>query len=221
MASLRTLQTPRTAHYIQRGTPSTAATLWIVLHGYGQRAADFIQPFEAVRHPQGDAKGDAACIVAPEALSRFYTDDPHDSVGASWMTSAHRTHEIRDYVAYLNRLHAALMREGTAPSTHVLGFSQGAATACRWIAQTPAPVDRLTLWAGRVPPDLDLDAYAGSFRALDLTLVRGTRDALVDAEAWAGLRARLHAHDIEFSTRTFEGGHRLHRDTLRALAASN
>ncbi|MGM0704823.1 MAG: alpha/beta hydrolase [Bacteroidota bacterium] len=213
MASIRTLQTSRTAHYIQRGTLSTAGTLWIVLHGYGQRAADFIQPFEAIRR-------DTTCIVAPEALSRFYTDGTHGDIGASWMTSAHRTHEIRDYTAYLNRLHAALIREGAPDTTHVLGFSQGAATACRWVARTPASVDRLTLWAGRVPPDLDLEVHAPTFRTLDLTLVRGTDDPYISANAWMQMRDRLGTHDIDFDTQTFEGGHRLHTDTLHTLAAS-
>lgn len=214
MASSRTLQTPRTAHYVQHGTPATAHTLWMVLHGYGQRAADFIQPFEKV------VQGDATSVVAPEALSRFYTDDTHGDIGASWMTSAHRTHEIRDYIAYLNRLHAALLRQGDPNATHVLGFSQGAATACRWVARTPASVDRLTLWAGRVPPDLDLEVHAPTFRTLHLTLVRGTDDPYISTDAWTQLHDRLHAHDIDFDTHTFEGGHRLHTDTLRALAVS-
>lgn len=213
MASVRTLQTPRTAHYVQRGTLATSDTLWIVLHGYGQRAADFIQPFAAIQ-------GDATCIVAPEALSRFYTDGTDGDIGASWMTSAHRTHEIRDYIAYLNRLHAVLCRNAAPEHTHVLGFSQGAATACRWIAQTSATIDRLTLWAGRVPPDLSLKAYADSFRTLDLTLVRGTRDPFINAEAWTALHERLETCDIGYTAHTFEGAHRLHTDTLRTLAAA-
>jgi len=213
MASVRTLQTPRTAHYVQRGTPAIAQDLWIVLHGYGQRAADFIQPFEAIQ-------GDTTCIVAPEALSRFYREGTHGDIGASWMTSAHRTHEIRDYEVYLNRLHAALIREGAPSHTHVLGFSQGAATACRWVAQTPTTIDRLTLWAGGVPPDLNLKAYAPPFRALDLTLVRGSRDPFIDADQWDALRERLQTHGIDYTTHTFEGAHRLHTDTLRTLAAA-
>lgn len=214
MATVHTLQTPRTAHYAQHGDPATARTLWIVLHGYGQRAGGFIRPFERA------FPGDDACVVAPEALSRFYTDDAHTDVGASWMTRAHRTHEIRDYIAYLNRLHAALIRAGAPPRTHVLGFSQGAATACRWVAQTPAAVDRLTLWGGSVPPDLDLGVHADVFRGLDLALVRGDRDPFVSAADWRALHERLHDHRIRFDAHTFEGTHRLHTDTLQALASS-
>jgi dienelactone hydrolase len=81
-------------------------------------------------------------VVAPEALSRFYVDRGEPAagtparVGATWMTREDREAEIADYVRYLDRaLDAAAGRPGAAaPALGVLGFSQGAATACRWAA---------------------------------------------------------------------------------------
>ncbi|MES3629813.1 MAG: hypothetical protein PPP56_06575 [Longimonas sp.] len=210
--SSHSIRTPRTAHYVQYGAPAAAHTLWIVLHGYGQRAADFIKPFQAIQE-------DAVCVVAPEGLSRFYTKGMQGSVGASWMTSAGRLDEIRDYLAYLNRLHASLCSNGGPRRTHVLGFSQGAATACRWVARTSAPVDRLTLWSGGMPPDIDLATHSGVFRQLDISLVLGTDDSYIEMSEREALARRLHEHDIEATSYTFDGGHRLHTDTLQKLAS--
>jgi hypothetical protein len=63
--------------------------VWIVCHGYGQLAADFLAAFQVI------AAADRL-LVAPEALNRFYpgvTTGPHgpDSpVAATWMTREDR-----------------------------------------------------------------------------------------------------------------------------------
>ena len=90
--------------------------------------------------PSTTARGS---IVAPEALSRFYDGDMQArmhrdaKVGASWMTREDRLSEIADYIAYLDAVHESILaRLGGArrlPVT-VLGFSQGGATAARWVA---------------------------------------------------------------------------------------
>ena len=213
--SHHTLRTPRTAHYACLGTPDTASTLWIVLHGYSERADVVIERMQSVYNP-------STCIVAPEALSRFYVEGMSGRVGASWMTSAHRDDEIADYIAYLNRLHVALRKDGPPTiHTHVLGFSQGAATACRWVTHTAASIDRCTLWAGGVPPDLDLTVHADRLRALDLSLVRGTRDAYISSADHIDLQERLDAHRIPHTNYTFDGGHRLDTSTLKQLAKAS
>ena len=72
--SVRRLDVRRSARYYEMGDRSSAEN-WIVLHGYGQLAANFIQRFEPV------ASGRR--IIAPEALSRFYTapTDPSEPRG--------------------------------------------------------------------------------------------------------------------------------------------
>lgn len=214
-SDLHHLSTPRTARYATLGNPALAQETWIVLHGYGQLAEYFIRPFRAL-------DDGTRLIAAPEALSRFYLDGltEHDRVGASWMTKADRTREIADYVRYLDRLYTQLVDDGLpndAP-VHVLGFSQGTATACRWAALGEARVDRLTLWAGGVPPDLDLDAHQSLFGPLDLTLVIGTDDEYIPADRVADEEARLDAHGIPHRTIRFEGGHRIDPDVLADLA---
>jgi predicted esterase len=206
------LVVPRTARYAALGPPE-ARDVWVVLHGYGQQAADFLRPFRAL--DDGTRR-----LVAPEALSRFYAEGMQGRVGASWMTSEARLNEISDYVTYLDALADALALT-EQHTLHVLGFSQGAATACRWALLGTAPVTRLTLWAGRVPPDLDLDAHAAGLADLDLTVVVGTQDPYLDAEAVEAEHHRLLAHDVPHRLRRFDAGHRLHTATLQRLAAAS
>ena len=126
-----------------------------MLHGYGQLAGEFIRYF-------GDLASDDTLIVAPEAMSRFYLvtlekaparDRP---VGATWMTREDRDSEIADYVEYARRAARRRrrgVRRAAARRVNVLGFSQGAATATRWVTHGRANVHRLVLWGGLVPPD--------------------------------------------------------------------
>lgn len=210
--SLHSLRVPRTARYARLGTPSSASEWWIVLHGYGQLAPDFIEPFASLVTSK-------RCVIAPEALSRFYTDDitTHQEVGASWMTRIEREAEIRDYVAYLDATVRHLAPEAPPASLHVLGFSQGAATASRWVARGETSLDRLVLWGGGIPPDVDLDTEAESFQSLDPTLVVGTEDLYVSDDDLRALERRLETHGIAHQSVTFDGGHEIVSDVLERI----
>jgi predicted esterase len=131
------------------------------------------------------------------------------------MTREDREQEIRDYVDYLDAVYAKV-----APGArHVtaLGFSQGAATACRWVARGTARVDRLILWAGELPPEIDV-VRLGARLARGVVLVEGTSDTY---EAWvnrAGSAERLTAAGVPVESVAFEGGHRLDGEVLSRLA---
>lgn len=215
--SYHSVQVRRTARIASLGTPATASVWWIVLHGYGQRATDVLPPFDSIAGPE-------RCVIAPEGLSRFYVDsmNSHEDVGASWMTRADRTHEIEDYVRYLDAVVNHFRAEGTRPSlsVRVLGFSQGAATASRWAVLGDTSIDRLVLWGGAPAHDLELDEHGDALRAMDLTLVLGTDDPYVSDQDRATVRRRLDQHDIPVSVQTFDGGHRLDADVVATLVGS-
>ncbi|MGH9258722.1 MAG: alpha/beta hydrolase, partial [Acidimicrobiales bacterium] len=101
---------------------------------------------------------------------------------------------------------------------HVLGFSQGTATACRWSALGTAHVHRLVLWGGEVPPDLDLGAARGRLAPLEPVLVAGSRDELITPKIRARDEERLRAAAIPFRVVSFDGGHELNDAVLRQLA---
>jgi predicted esterase len=202
----------RTARYFTLGTLDGATDLWFVCHGYGQLASRFLERF------RGLATG-GRCVVAPEGLSRFYlTENPTERrVGASWMTREDRLHEIDDYIRYLDALHAAI---GTrAARITALGFSQGTATVCRWAGLGTARIDRVIVWGGEVPPDLDLGAARVRDRigATRLTLVYGTEDQYFTPKIVATTESRLREFKIEYERVQYEGGHEIHEPTLRQL----
>ena len=204
--------TPRSARYFTLGSPEQASDVWFVCHGYGQLAARFLERFRPL-------EGEGRCIVAPEGLSRFYlTESPAERrVGASWMTREDRLHEIDDYVRFLDGVYAKL----ALPRARVtaLGFSQGTATVCRWVALGSSRIDRLIVWGGDVPPDLDLaqDRIAERLRTSHLTLVYGTRDELFTPKIVAATESRLRNHNILYALYPFEGAHELDEATLRRL----
>jgi predicted esterase len=206
------LSTARTARYFTLGAVTDATELWIVCHGYGNLAARFLERFRPIA-------SDQRCLVAPEGLSRFYlSESPTERrVGASWMTREDRLHEIDDYVRYLDAVHADLKRPNIRLTA--LGFSQGAATVCRWAAFGSTGIDRLIVWGGEIPPDLDLaqSRVAERLRACHLTLVYGTSDQFFTPKIVAATEARLQAHNILYALIPFDGGHEINEAALRKL----
>lgn len=210
----------RSARYYTIGDIGSHVTdVWFVCHGYGQLAAEFIEEFSCIATH-------SRFVVAPEALSRFYAGNAEGfhgaeaRVGATWMTREDRTAEIRDYVAYLDSLYDEIFShvDRHSASVTVLGFSQGGATANRWITQGRARTDRLIMWGCLLASDSDLNHAATFFREVDLQIVYGTRDKFADTGMVADYEKLLTANKIPYRLTTFDGGHRMDRDTLIALA---
>jgi predicted esterase len=220
MADERHIATTRTARYYILGEPGPhIEDVWFVCHGYGQLAADFIREFECIAESR-------RLIVAPEALSRYYVSTapeyhgPESKVAATWMTREDREVEISDYVNYLDDLYAEIMGEigHRNLAVTVLGFSQGGATANRWLTRGSAHADRLLMWGCLLASDSDLNEAAAFFRDVELVLVYGTRDQYADTGMIDNYRTLLESHSIPYRAVHFDGGHRMDRDTLRALA---
>ncbi len=197
----RHLKVQRTARYHQLGDPATARAIWIVVHGYGQLARFFLNSFNELANDR--------LIVAPEGLSRFYTDAAHQRVGATWMTREDREEEIADHVAYLDALHGLLMLEVGNKPLHVLGFSQGVATVSRWIAMGKARPARIVLWGGSLPPELTAAQLQLAFSKCAVDLVHGKQDELVPEAAFRNNEERLRLAGITSRSLVFPGGHTL------------
>jgi len=213
----RHISVARTARYQQLGELSPTTTqLWLVLHGYGQLAEYFIRHFA----PLHAADPAGTVIVAPEGLSRFYLSGTSGRVGASWMTRADRLAEIDDQAAYLSTLLSHL-RATCPPNVRltVLAFSQGTATASRWLTQaaTAWRPDLLVLWAGDFPADIDALAAQRLLKGLPVALVSGDRDEYVSPAQLLVQATTLSQLGARVSTHSFLGGHTLSADVLRQL----
>jgi predicted esterase len=212
---------PRTARYYALGEVNAdTRAVWIVCHGYGNLAGEFIARFA----PIDDG---AHLIVAPEALNRYYIDtrpgaSQTSPVGATWMTKEDRASEIGDQITYLDTLYHTIFRDVPRDSVRLtpLGFSQGVATVSRWLAHTRVRIDRVITWAGAIPDDVSLTADSALRRAA-LVLVYGARDEYATAERVSRQASALRAADKSFTQMEFAGGHRLDDETLRALALND
>jgi predicted esterase len=85
-----------------------------------------------------------------------------------------------------------------------------------------ARVDRVVLWGGELPPDLDLskDPAARRLRAGRLTFVYGRSDEFITPKVVKTTKQRLEEHNIPYREVPFDGGHELSPAVLAELAAS-
>ena len=205
----RSLTVPRTARYYTLGSDS-APEVWVVLHGFGQLAARFIRSFSPVA-------GSERQIVGPEALNYYYINHEAKKSGATWMTSENRLIQIADYVRYLDLVLAEISAGRTLTRVEVHGFSQGAATASRWVGQGTVRPARLVLWGGGVPPDFDFAAQGALLSQADLTIIVGDRDQYVSEADVESQRERLDAAGVRYTLRRFSGGHLIPWIVLKEL----
>lgn len=210
----------RTARYYTLGELTDQTThVWFCLHGFGQLAQFFSRKFT-------DLVNEQTVVVVPEGLSRSYLDGKYERVGASWMTREDRQHEIGDFLSYLNSLYDRIFQGRDPVSLHitVLGFSQGAATACRWLNNPGGPgrirVDRLILWAGFFTNGLADLIDPAKLKRVDTHYVYGTQDEYVrligDVDAY---EARLVADVPNLKITVYEGTHRVEPAVLTRLVA--
>ncbi len=210
----------RTARFFTLGEIGPQITdVWFACHGYGQLAADFTNEFECIKAPN-------RLIVVPEALSRFYVASgpgfhaADAKIGATWMTREDRENEIVDYVNYLDCLYDEIFSRIDRKKVRftVLGFSQGGATANRWVTRGRVRADRVLMWGSLLASDADLNEAAAYFKNVPLTIVYGTRDQFADSTMIANYEAIMKKNNIAYKLITFDGGHRMDRETLKRLA---
>ena len=208
-----------TANYYSIGDLSKATSLWFVIHGYGQLASYFLSKFESLL-PHG------AAVVAPEGLSHFYLEDipsriksGNDRVGASWMTKENRLTDIANYLEYLNNVYQVItsqVKTSGIPIT-ILGFSQGAATASRWIMDGKISFNKFILWAGILPPDIDFSQGKERFSGKETVLVYGDQDPFLNDQRFAEMSVLSDKLGIHPTILKFEGKHELNTPVLNQL----
>jgi predicted esterase len=170
----RKIKTEKTGRYFTQGKRENhIRTILFVCHGYAQQAEKFLEKFSPVFR-------DDIFIVAPEGLNRFYARETSGKTVASWMTSEERQDDIEDYIAFLDRVYRDVIPDFPKNvRVMVLGFSQGAATASRWITSGRSRIDELVLWCGFFPPDASVSEIP---EHVSLKLVTASDDRFITPE---------------------------------------
>lgn len=210
MADQHDIAVTRTARYYTLGKfDEHTKRVWFVLHGYGQLAEYFIRKFEALDDGH-------TYIVAPEALSRFYVNDEFNRVGASWMTREARESEIDDYVAYLESVRKSVFQDYSDDvKVTVLGFSQGTATACRWLNRGQIRADRLIFWGGYFAKGI-FDLIEPDRMPLQNTyFVYGSRDEFLNRLNVSEYLDKLRSEMPSLHVMEYAGGHSVEPEVLK------
>lgn len=199
------------ATYHQSG-PITENTkeLWFVLHGYGQLPQYFLRKFNSIAN-------DERVIIAPGGLSRFYLDGFSGRVGSTWMTKEEREVDITNYVSYLHAVLEDVYFGDSSCKITLLGFSQGAATVTRWIQQFRINFDRLILWSGAFPHDMEIPVVQRKLENKEIWMVRGDDDAFIDEERQKEQQRLIDEIGVEVKQKIFKGGHDIDEATLQSF----
>ena len=202
---------PRTAHYSTLGNPSkTTKKFFVLLHGYGQLASQIIHKFKGLETD--------TFVLAPEGFSRFYWNERKGIVGASWMTKADRLSEIEDYCNYIEHLYFYYKNQlAEDVEINILGFSQGGATAVRWIERNRPKFDNLILWGAAFPTDLAYLPMKDYLQNKKLYVVYGKDDPYLNAENIKTQDLFTQQQALEFEMIWFEGKHVIDRTVLKEL----
>lgn len=207
MSNSHHIQVSKTARYFTLGElDNNTQEVWFVLHGYAQLASDFIQDFEVLNDG-------SRFIVAPEGLNKFYARGFGGKPAATWMTSEDREAEIDDYINYLNTLYQALQIPTTCRIV-VLGFSQGVATASRFIHANTCRVDEFIIYSGELAAEL-VNPISTQLQNKKITYVTGTNDPFITPEKHEKVYALM--HQLNAKIIEFDGGHEVKQEVLKML----
>ena len=182
--------------------------VWIVFHGYGQLTEYFIRKFNVLNTEEN-------FIIAPQGMSKFYLEGFSGRVGATWMTKEDRDTEIDNQQQYIN---AVLNRElGDIEDKEVIlfGFSQGVATMGRFAAYNQFRFDKMILWAGTFPHELEKKDTRHWTHPYSLSYFTGDEDPFLKEgtiERQHGRLRELTGKDI--SVHSFRGKHEVVSELL-------
>lgn len=210
------VEVPRTGRYfrLNKVTEKTK-NIWIVFHGYGQLAEYFIKHFDELNENDN-------AIIAVEGLSRFYVDGLSGRVGASWMTTDDRDMEIADQSNYINAVlnDCSIDPKNEDVNLIVLGFSQGTATAIRWMANNSIRPKQLVMWAGSFPHDVDATEHSDIFNGLSMHYAYGNEDQFLKDVDMDEKLQEMKKTGMEIRPWTFEGKHVMDKPTLAKIVNS-
>jgi predicted esterase len=165
------------------------------------------------------------CVIAPEGLSRFYLEDVNtrsqggsNRVGATWMTKEDRLTDIENYITYLNSIYQnELAGPKSIPPVTLLGFSQGVATVARWALHGAIEFQRLVLWAGILPPDMDFELGKNKVKGKEVIQIYGKQYPFINADRLEEMKRLCDQLSIMPRSIEYDGQHEIDERVLGQL----
>lgn len=202
----------KTARYFSLGTLNNQTKKIIfALHGYAQTADTFLETLKSLENEE-------TYIVAPEGLSRFYWKDFVSNPVASWMTKLDREDDIKDCMRYLDLLYKKVVEGKILDKIEIefLGFSQGAATMSRWLAQDTIKVSKAVFYAGEISTEIDL-SKSKNYNSTDLVFIYGNKDWFISEKKILALKNLFEKENIDIQIKEFEGKHEVIENGLALI----
>ena len=183
--------------------------VWVAMHGYGQLVEYFKRHFRELATAE-------RAFVLPQGAHKFYLEGTEGRVGASWMTKDAREKDILNQRLYLGAVLDWVVQRAPNARLHIVGFSQGVATAMRFIGYSHHEFSSLLAWAGSWPPDLQ-ERNITALAALKMSAWFGTTDPFVQ-EAKKQERIDFYAqqYDLHPEIGTYDGAHTFDAAILKA-----
>lgn len=208
----KTIDLQLTASYQTYGTLSDQTeTIIIAFHGYGQLAKYFIRKFDFL-----DTSNHY--VIAPQGLSKFYLNN-HTRVGASWMTKENRLLDLKNQLHYVQSVFETETKAVDWSKTKliVLGFSQGTATASRWVSQYQIPFDKLIAWGGQLGYELTNEDFLYIKSEAKVIGLLGDNDPFYNGEDIQKMEAQLKTVFPKGEFILYEGKHEVIREVLKTV----
>lgn len=188
---------------------SKTSNVWIAMHGYGQLVEYFKRHFRELATEE-------RAFVFPQGAHKFYLQGTEGRVGASWMTKDAREKDILNQRLYLGAMMDWVVQRAPEARLHIVGFSQGVATAMRFIGYTHHRFETLLAWAGSWPPDLQ-ERSRDAIAQMKMSAWFGTQDPFVDPEK---KRERIALYAEKFGLHpevgSYEGAHTFDAEILKS-----
>lgn len=185
--------------------------IWIVLHGIGYLSRYFLKYFDELDTAEN-------YIIAPQAPSKYYLKNQYKYVGASWLTKENTLLETQNVLRYLDVVFA----NENLPADKkliVFGFSQGVSIATRWVASRKIKCDRLVLYAGGLPIELQAEDFkflVDSKTKIDIIV--GDQDQYLTSAVLKSQSKRIKTLFHGKAEQTiFKGGHEVKRELLKKI----
>jgi predicted esterase len=194
-------------YYIVEPQGEWCATLFAI-HGYRQLGKYFARNFTFLAEA-------GIKVIVPEGLHRFYIQGYDGRVGASWMTKEDRLSDIHDYVDYLNALFDQIDTSGLP--IHLLGFSQGGPTACRWLASSDISFSSLILHSTVFPNDFDFQGQRERFSSMPSYTIFGDDDPFASEEVIRNKMVWMNEKGVSPRLLRFHGGHSIDAASLHLI----